>query len=119
IKKIESDKTRLKGEKLSDEGMLKLQEVMERYEGEYKLVWSDTVQEELKSRPKKAMHMSGIPLIDDLLGGLREQMMIGLAAHSGHGKTAMGLYLLKQYEYLNPILIPLEQSTEELIEQRE
>jgi replicative DNA helicase len=44
--------------------------------------------------------------------------MIGIGAHSGHGKTAMGMYMLKQYERLNPVLIPLEQSSEELIEQR-
>jgi replicative DNA helicase len=44
--------------------------------------------------------------------------MIGIGAQSGHGKTAFGLWVLKQYEKLNPVLLPLEQSSEELIEQR-
>lgn len=118
IKKIQSEKERAKAETHSDEGLLRLQEVASQYNGEFRLVWSDDLQKEIEARPKKQMHMTGVAIIDDLLGGLREQMMIGLAAHSGHGKTAMGLYLLKQYEYLNPVMIPLEQSNEELIEQR-
>lgn len=118
IKKIESEKEKAKTQLHSDEGLLRLQEVASRYDGEYRLIWSDELQKEIEARPKKSMHMTGVALIDDLLGGLREQMMIGLGAHSGHGKTAMGLYLLKQYEYLNPVMIPIEQSNEELIEQR-
>tara|TARA_R110000868_G_scaffold160342_1_gene389803 strand:+ start:6557 stop:7507 length:951 start_codon:yes stop_codon:yes gene_type:complete len=118
IKKIESERERAKDDLHSDEGLLRLQEVASRYDGEYRLVWSDALQAEIEARPKKAMHMTGIECIDNLLGGLREQMLVGVGAHSGHGKTAMGLYLLKKYEYLNPVMIPIEQSNEELIEQR-
>lgn len=118
IKRIATAKAEIHKDKYSAAGLLKLQQVASAYNGEYKLIWSDDLQKELASRPQKAMHKTGVLPIDDLLGGLREQMMIGLGAHSGHGKTAMGLYLLKKYEYLNPILIPIEQSSEELIEQR-
>jgi len=118
LKRIESEKERVKGELHSAEGLKRLQEVAARYNGEFRLIWSDDLQRQIEARPKKAMHMTGLKEVDDLLGGLREQMMIGVAAHSGHGKTAMGLWLMKQYEYLNPVMIPLEQSNEELIEQR-
>lgn len=118
IKRIESERKRAESEIHSSEGLLRLQEVAKLYQGEYRLIWSDELQKEIEARPQKKMHMSGLKIIDDLLGGLREQMMVGVAAHSGHGKTAMGLFLMEQYKYLNPVLIPLEQSTEELIEQR-
>lgn len=119
IKKIESEKAKAQTQLHSDEGLLRLQEVASHYDGEYRLVWSDDVLKEIRLQPKKQMHMTGVTLIDDLTGGFREQMLVGVAAHSGHGKTAMGLYLMKQYEYLNPVMIPLEQSTEELLEQRD
>lgn len=118
IKKIESDKKSLKESIVSDEGMERLKKVAREYSGEYELVWSNDTAELLKSQPKKTAHLSGIEVLDNLTGGLRAQQMIGIGAQSGHGKTAFGFWLLKAYEDLSPVLLPLEQSSEELIEQR-
>lgn len=119
IKKLETDKTRIKSDLLSDEGLEKLKRVAKEYSGEYELVWSQDTLEEIRKKPKKTGHKSGVPEFDELTGGFRPQQMIGIGAQSGHGKTAFGLWLLKQYESLNPVLLPLEQSSEELIEQRD
>lgn len=118
IAKIASEKKRVANELHSDEGLLRLQNVAKAYDGEYRLISSEELQKQIAERPVKKMHMTGNALIDDLMGGLREQMVVGLAAHSGHGKTAMGLYLTEKYKALNPVFIALEQSAEELIEQR-
>jgi replicative DNA helicase len=118
IKKIEADKTKIKSDLVSDEGLERLKAVAKEYSGEYSLVWSKDTLEEIKDRPKKESHKSGVPEFDGLTGGFRPQQMVGIGAQSGHGKTAFGLWLLKQYESLNPVLLPLEQSSEELIEQR-
>jgi replicative DNA helicase len=118
IKKIQSDKSQLKESIVSDEGMARLKAVAKEYSGEYQLVWSNDTEEEIKNRPKRESHKSGVEEIDNITGGFRPQQMIGIGAQSGHGKTAFGLWLLKQYESLNPVLLPLEQSSEELIEQR-
>ena len=118
IKKIEADKQQLKNSIVSDEGMARLKAVAKEYAGEYHLVWSKDTLEEIKTRPKRETHKSGIPEFDRITGGFRPQQMIGIGAQSGHGKTAFGLWVLKAYEKLNPVLIPLEQSSEELIEQR-
>lgn len=118
IANITSEKKRVQSELHSDEGLIRLQEVAAAYDGEYRLVSSDEIRKEIAERPVKKMHMTGNALIDDLVGGLREQMVVGLAAHSGHGKTAMGLFFTEKYKYLNPVFIALEQSAEELIEQR-
>jgi len=118
IKKIEKDKATIKDSLVSDEGMERLKKVASEYSGEYQLVWSSDIAEEIKNRPKRESHKSGVEEIDHITGGFRPQQMIGVGAQSGHGKTAFGLWLLKQYESLNPVLLPLEQSSEELIEQR-
>lgn len=118
INKIESDKSKLAESIVSDEGMARLKAVAKEYSGEYQLVWSSDTAEEIQNRPKRESHKSGIEAIDRITGGFRPQQMIGIGAQSGHGKTAFGLWLLKQYESLNPVLLPLEQSSEELIEQR-
>jgi len=118
IKKIENDKKNIEQSLVSDEGMARLKKVAKEYSGEYQLVWSHDTLEEIKTRPKRESHKSGVPELDQLTGGFRPQQMIGIGAQSGHGKTAFGLWVLKQYEALNPVLLPLEQSSEELIEQR-
>lgn len=118
IKKIETDKSQLQESIVSDEGMARLKAVAKEYSGEYQLVWSSATEEEIRNRPKRESHKSGVDAIDNITGGFRPQQMIGVGAQSGHGKTAFGLWLLKQYEALNPVLLPLEQSSEELIEQR-
>jgi replicative DNA helicase len=118
IKKIESEKNTLAQSLVSDEGMARLKKVAMEYEGEYKLVWANDTLEEIKTRPKRESHKSGVEEFDRITGGFRPQQMIGIGAQSGHGKTAFGLWVLKQYENLSPVLLPLEQSSEELIEQR-
>ncbi len=118
IKKIQKDEADIKQSISSDEGMARLKEVAKEYSGEYKLIWSHDTLEEIKNRPQKISHNTGLKELDEMTGGLREQQLVGIGAQSGHGKTAFGLWLLKQYENLNPVLLPLEQSSEELIEQR-
>jgi replicative DNA helicase len=118
IARIQADKKKLQDSIVSDEGLERLKAVAKEYTGEYHLVWSTDTLEEIKNRPKRESHKSGKPELDSITGGFRPQQMIGVGAQSGHGKTAFGLWLLKQYEALNPVLLPLEQSSEELIEQR-
>jgi len=118
IKKIESDKADLANSIVSDEGLERLKAVAREYSGEYSLVWSHDTLEEIKLKPRRETHKSGVEEFDRITGGFRPQQMIGIGAQSGHGKSAFGLWVLKQYESLNPVLIPLEQSSEELIEQR-
>lgn len=118
IQKIKENKGKLKEDIVSDEGLERLKRVAAEYTGEYELIWSDETLEQIKDRPKRATHLSGQKDFDEMTGGFRPQQMIGVGAQSGHGKTAFGLWLLKEYEELNPVLIPLEQSSEELVEQR-
>jgi replicative DNA helicase len=118
IAKITKEKIETENSIISDEGMERLKKVASEYAGEYQLVWSHDTIEEIKLRPKRTSHLSTSKELNELTGGFRPQQVIGVGAQSGHGKTAFGLWLLKEYGNLNPVLLPLEQSSEELIEQR-
>lgn len=118
LKRISAEKQSSSKEIFSAEGLVRLQQIMQAYDGEYKLIWSDELLKEIQDRPKPTPYNLGIPLLDELTQGFRDQQLITIAAHSKHGKTAFGLFIMEQLEGLNPLMIPLEQSNEELVEQR-
>lgn len=117
IKSIEAERKKAQDEVYDAEGLTRLQEVAENYSGEYKLVWSEDLLEEIKNRPKAMHHTTGVPKFDEIVGGFKEQQLITLSGSTGHGKTTMGIFLANQLEKLSPVIIPLEQSNEELITQ--
>lgn len=118
IKRIETERKTLQKEIYNMDGLLRLQETMANYDGAYKLVWSTDLLDELKDKKQETLHTTGVNLLDDAIGGFKEQQLITIGADTGHGKTSMGLFLVEQLERLNPLVIPLEQSNEELLSQR-
>jgi len=118
LKKINSEIKSLGKELKDSENLVRLQEVLGSYEGEYKLIWSDELKKQIEERPVTPSISLKMPLVDDVTGGFREQQLLTLSAHSKHGKTAFALFLMEKMSELNPVLIPLEQSAEELIRQR-
>lgn len=118
LRRIEAEQQTLKRDIYNATGLLKLQETMRAYNGEYRLIWSDELLKEIENKPQITLHITGVPLLDGVIGGFREQQLITIGGDTGHGKTAMGLFLVEQYEKLNPLVIPLEQSNEELVTQR-
>lgn len=118
LKRIQADAAKNKQDLYDAQGLLKLQEIAKAYDGEYKLIWSDELLQEIQARPKVALHGTKLPMLDAIIGGFREQQLITISAHSKHGKTAWGLFLMEQLADLSPVMIPLEQSNEELVQQR-
>lgn len=102
---------------VNDDGIERLKEKMKEYDGEYKLIWSDDLLKEIQERPVRETFKTGVESLDELTGGFMEKQVITIGAHSKHGKTAFGLFLLGKLSGMNPVMIPLEQSNEELIEQ--
>lgn len=118
VKKIQNERDTLKKEVYDADGLVRLQEAMMAYDGEYKLIWSDDLAKEIADRPKNVIHPTGIAELDAVIGGFKEQQLITLGGDTGHGKTTFGMFLVEKMESLNPLVIPLEQSNEELVEQR-
>ena len=117
IKRIASEKDKVLKEEYNAEGLVRLQEVAATYEGEDKLVWSYDLLKEIKDRPKIEAHQTNLIRLDEITGGFKEQQLITLSGSTGHGKTTMGLFMVRQFESLSPVIIPLEQSNEEIITQ--
>ena len=86
INRIESEKADLANSIVSDEGLERLKAVAREYSGEYSLVWSHDTLEEIKLKPRRETHKSGVEEFDRITGGFRPQQMIGIGAQSGHGK---------------------------------
>lgn len=118
IKRIETERATVSQAAYSMEGLLRLQDTMATYDGEYRLIWSDELLKELENKPHESLHATGVKLLDDIIGGFKEQQLITIGADTGHGKTTFGLFLVEQFATLAPLVIPLEQSNEELVSQR-
>lgn len=117
IARVQSDKKEIGKTLVSNEGLLKLQEIMGSYEGEDKLYTSEEIAENLKNKPAPEGYKTGT-VLDDLTGGFRKQQVVTMFAHTKHGKTEMALWLMSLWKELNPVYIPLEQKAEEIISQR-
>lgn len=118
LKRIEKERASLKEELYSLEGLERLQNIMASYEGEDKLVWWQDIEKEMESKPELENFKTGIDPLDKLTGGFRRKQIITMFAHTKHGKTEMAVWLQSLFPQLSPVMIPLEQSAEELISQR-
>lgn len=118
IKRIEGEQKTLQTEIYNADGLLRLKQTAAAYDGEYRLVWSDELLKEIETKPQTLLHATKVKILDDVIGGFKEQQLITIGGDTGHGKTAMGLFLVEQFAELAPLVIPLEQSNEELVTQR-
>ena len=118
LERIEKEKGKLQGEIVNSDGLLRLQQTMAEYDGEYRLIWSDDLAKEIATRKDEPTYKTGLPLLDEVIGGFRGQQLITIGGDTGHGKTSVGMFFVEQFADLNPLVIPLEQSNEELVSQR-
>lgn len=119
ITRVSSEKSDIQKSITSNEGLLHLQKVMAEYEGEYKLYTSEEIAQDLKDKPRPEGFKTGVPALDELTGGFRKRQVITMFAHTKHGKTETAMWLMSLFPQLNPVMIPLEQSADELISQRQ
>ena len=118
LSRIQKERENLQQDLYNAEGLLRLQETMAAYEGEDKLYWSHEIAKELENNPTPTGFMTGIAQLDALTGGFRQKQVITMFAHTKHGKTETSMWLMSLFPELAPVLIPLEQSAEELVSQR-
>src|SRR3990167_4127651 len=118
IKRIQAERKDVQKELYDAEGLLRLQEVMATYEGEYQLYTSEQIVKDLQEKPKPEGLKTGIQPLDELTGGFRKKQLVSMFAHTKHGKTEMAMWLMSLFPQMNPVLIPLEQDAEELLSQK-
>lgn len=117
IARVQSEKKDLTQQLESNKGLVKLQETMAQYDGEYKLYTSAEIVEDLKDKPRPQGFKTNTSL-DDLTGGFRKGQVITMFAQTKHGKTETAMWMMSIFPELNPVMIPLEQSADELVSQR-
>jgi len=93
----------------------RLEEAMRVYSGEDELISSLDILERIKTQPEEYKLMSGLPGLDNILGGFRRQQLIVLAAPTKSGKTSFCVELTIRMETSKPVWLPFEESAEELI----
>ncbi len=118
LDRIAKERESIRKELYDSEGLLRLQETMAAYDGEYKLYSSEDIAKELADKPRPEGFKTGVAALDTLTGGFRQQQVVSMFAHTKHGKTEMAVWLMSLFPQLNPVLIPLEQGAEELLSQR-
>lgn len=118
IERLEKEQRQLEEKIYDSEGLLRIQETMSQYDGEDRLISWKEIEEELERNPKPEGYKTGIEKLDSLTGGFRRKQLITIFAHTKHGKTETAIWLASLFPELNPVMIPLEQSAEELISQR-
>lgn len=117
LARIQLEKKGVRNTLVSNEGLLKIQEVMAVYDGEYRLYTSAEIAQDLKDKPVPTGFRTGTSL-DALTGGFRKGQVITWFAHTKHGKTETAMWLTSLFKELDPVFIALEQSADELISQR-
>lgn len=106
--KIKEDKTRLMYQNRADE-------LLVQYNGEDRVVKSTEILESLKDKPLPKPVPTNHASLDKIIKGFYPGQHIIFSAPPKSGKTSFILDLVDKMKASNPLLIPLEQSAEELI----
>jgi replicative DNA helicase len=116
IKALQKEIATTKEEIKKDEQLGMLHEMLKKYSGEDEVISSLDIVERIKSRPVERMFMSGFKGLDDILNGFRPQQLIVLSAATKSGKTSFCVDLTSRMKEINPLWLPFEESSEELIQ---
>lgn len=116
IAKLQEEEIKTQGKLLDAKRLKELLLVSKRYDGEDRVVSSEEIVKNLKSRPEEDKIFTGISGLDSILGGFRRKQLITLAAPTKSGKTSMCVDLTIRLKDQNPLWFPFEEPAEELIQ---
>lgn len=112
IKKIEQEAKDIK----DAQEMERITEVWATYNGEDRLISSEDIAEKLRNAPEEKKIHTGIKSFDDILGGFRLKQLIVIAGATKNGKTSWAIELTTRLKDSQPLWLPFEESSEELVQ---
>jgi len=115
LENIKVDLSKVDDDKKREEGMKRLIEVAKIYAGEDRLESSYDVLERIKNEPEEMKIFSGWEKLDKILRGFRLRQLVVISAYTKHGKTTWLLDLTRRIKEHNPVWIPLEEGSEDLV----
>ena len=95
--------------------MSRLEQMMQDYNGDDKLISSLDVAARIKSSPPEVKHMTGMNSLDNIIGGFRNKQLVVIAAPTKNGKTSFCIDLTARLRPLNPLWLPFEEPADELV----
>jgi replicative DNA helicase len=116
IKQLQNEINETKDEELKQKQLDRLAEVARLYKGEDELINSSDALELLKNRSKRVIMPTKIEGIDTLIQGFSPGQLITIGALPKAGKTTMCMELTINQREFNPVWIPFEEGTDELLE---
>ena len=116
IKELENEICEADKDTYDARTMERLQEIAKIYNGEDKLISSMEIREGMKNKPPEKKISSGFNGLDDILGGFRTKQVIAICAPTKSGKTTLAIEIISKSKEYNPVIIPFEESSEELIQ---
>lgn len=112
---LEGEVSAIKNKTKQAESKARLEKAMAVYAGEDRLVSSMEILDDIKTQPEEKKYMTTINGLDAILKGFRENQLIVLAAPTKSGKSQMTVELCIRMPETNPVMIPFEESAEELV----
>src|SRR5690606_12065921 len=94
-----------------------MSEFLEAYQGDDKIITSEEIAEIVKKEGIRQPMNCGIESLNEIIGGFYEEQVIVVSARPKSGKTSLVLHLIEKMKEKNPLLLALEQSSRELVEQ--
>lgn len=116
IKQLQNEINETKNEELKEQQLQRLAEVAKLYKGEDELINSSESLELLKNRPKRVIMPTKIGGLDVLIQGFSPGQLVTIGALPKAGKTSMCMELTINQREFNPVWIPFEEGTDELLE---
>src|SRR5690606_10261638 len=92
-------------------------EFLEAYQGDDQIVTSEDIVALVQKEGIRKPMGCGVEALDDIIGGFYEEQVIVVSARPKSGKTSLVLHLINKMKDKNPLLLALEQSSRELVEQ--
>lgn len=116
ISRLENEIKKTKDSHEQANQLSRLKAIMEKYNGQDKLISSFELAEKIKTRPEELKIMSGWSGLDSILKGFRLKQLITIAAPTKSGKSSFCVDLTGRLKEYNPLWFPFEEGAEELIQ---
>jgi replicative DNA helicase len=94
----------------------RMEALMRDYNGDDKVIPSTEILLKMKNAPPEDKYFTGWDSLDAILGGFRKKQLIVISGPTKNGKTAWVMDLVGKLKEQKPMILPLEEPAEELLQ---
>lgn len=116
LKDLENQIIKVDKEIYTAETLERLNVIWREYNGEDKLISSKEIAEKLKNAPPEEKIHTGFKDFDDIINGFRLKQVVVIAGATKNGKTSWAVEMTSRMADQNPMWLPFEESSEELVQ---